>query len=338
MYNRDMRSERVLVFWVFSLTLLFFHALPIQQAQALCFFNCDDGDDRGDNAGGGIQIPGLPFFVNNPDRSPATQTPGQGTNNGTPSGDLNVTGGVSSCDSTFMNQIISRASYEVEREMTVNRETIKKPDSVLEYSCFEDAIERADAAGVLSNTDIFSDKEIEGSAKGNLFERIINGIIGLLTSILNSIISIFTSELDVDTGDPLDEHLDSAVEEPLNSYLEANFSGGPCRSMRAVWGQSQCGTADLNRLSAVTARNLPASCQGSELAGNDLEGGNLLLGGYQEIDQLHEKIAPPGSNYTPTCGAVQPIPTGLTLNSGKPEKTCLNPSCYYDAERDACFN
>ena len=41
------------------------------------------------------------------------------------------------CDANFMNQIYAKAFIEAEREMVITNSTITKPDSVLEYSCFD---------------------------------------------------------------------------------------------------------------------------------------------------------------------------------------------------------
>lgn len=45
--------------------------------------------------------------------------------------------GNNTCDADFMNQIYAKAFLEAEREVVVNSMYIRKPDSVLEYSCFD---------------------------------------------------------------------------------------------------------------------------------------------------------------------------------------------------------
>ncbi len=66
------------------------------------------------------------------------------------------------CDADFMNQIYARAFLEAERENIINETVIRKPDSILEYSCFDDFVSRAaDHAGPLfTETDEFEDKLI----------------------------------------------------------------------------------------------------------------------------------------------------------------------------------
>ncbi|PCI97171.1 MAG: hypothetical protein COB14_09380 [Alphaproteobacteria bacterium] len=45
------------------------------------------------------------------------------------------------CDGNFMNQIYSRAFMEASREVIMSEQLIHKPDSVLEYTCFDEIID-----------------------------------------------------------------------------------------------------------------------------------------------------------------------------------------------------
>ncbi|PCK00229.1 MAG: hypothetical protein COA45_00130 [Zetaproteobacteria bacterium] len=45
------------------------------------------------------------------------------------------------CDGNFMNQIYSRAFMEASREVLMSEQLIHKPDSVLEYTCFDELID-----------------------------------------------------------------------------------------------------------------------------------------------------------------------------------------------------
>ncbi len=49
----------------------------------------------------------------------------------------------SACDGNFMNQIYSRAAMEASREVIMSEQIIHKPDSVLEYTCFDQRISAA---------------------------------------------------------------------------------------------------------------------------------------------------------------------------------------------------
>ncbi len=61
-----------------------------------------------------------------------------GPKTGTPAPYDNVTGSSSSaCDGNFMNQIYSHAFMNGNREVIMSEQIIHKPDSVLEYTCFD---------------------------------------------------------------------------------------------------------------------------------------------------------------------------------------------------------
>lgn len=65
------------------------------------------------------------------------------------------------CDADFMNQIYARAYLEAEREHTMLQTIIKKPDSVLEYSCFKGILNQYayHLPGLFSETKDFSASE-----------------------------------------------------------------------------------------------------------------------------------------------------------------------------------
>lgn len=78
--------------------------------------------------------PGLPCNVPLTPNDPVN--PGDGPNiPGAPNADRG-TGAGSACDADFMNQIYSRAWLESQRDVIKSRILIRKPDSVMEYSCF----------------------------------------------------------------------------------------------------------------------------------------------------------------------------------------------------------
>lgn len=65
------------------------------------------------------------------------------------------------CDADFMNQIYARASLEAERENRIIETIIRKPDSVLEYTCFESQLNNTayHAPPIFSETIDFSTAE-----------------------------------------------------------------------------------------------------------------------------------------------------------------------------------
>ncbi len=66
------------------------------------------------------------------------------------------------CDGNFMNQIYSRAFLEASREVIMSEQIIHKPDSVLEYTCFDKRLEVvAEHAGeIFTENQSWHEKEI----------------------------------------------------------------------------------------------------------------------------------------------------------------------------------
>ncbi len=72
------------------------------------------------------------------------------------------------CDADFMNQIYARAFLEAEREVVINQTVFRKPDSVLEYTCFDQfvSITANEAGPLFTETTAFKDRKVDISAKG----------------------------------------------------------------------------------------------------------------------------------------------------------------------------
>ncbi|MCF8495491.1 MAG: hypothetical protein K9G62_02355 [Alphaproteobacteria bacterium] len=77
-------------------------------------------------------VPGLPCVVPLTPNSPTTWPISPNTvGPNAPKSDTDL------CDADFMNQIYARAFLEADRENILNKLLIPKPDSVLEYTCFD---------------------------------------------------------------------------------------------------------------------------------------------------------------------------------------------------------
>lgn len=77
-------------------------------------------------------LPGAPCILEKTDNDP------QNLNDGPNKTGINMFKSESlTCDADFMNQIYARAFLEAERENIINKVSIRKPDSVMEYSCFD---------------------------------------------------------------------------------------------------------------------------------------------------------------------------------------------------------
>jgi len=127
------------------------------------------------------------------------------------------------CDPEYYDSLEARAWLEAQREITQNQNLIFKPDSVLEYTCFDKFV------GELAHSGLFSESGRWGSGLG---------------------------------GDSLDKALDKTVMEPLFTYYTNNFphaflggrlgysynmasrgsglSGYFCDTMNKIWQQAKC--------------------------------------------------------------------------------------------------
>ena len=117
------------------------------------------------------------------------------------------------CDADFMNQIYARAYLEAERENVMSKLIVLKPDSVLEYSCFEQTNSRlADYGGPLfSENDRWWDLEVTIDGKLG-FDYIAS-------------VPMYTHLCEGDMPcDKLDKSLEALVLTALMEYAGKNFA------------------------------------------------------------------------------------------------------------------
>jgi hypothetical protein len=284
--------------------------------------------------------PGIPCIVNKTVPNPNTG-PNAPKSNST------------SCDADFMNQIYSRAYMEGQRQNLLNEAIIRKPDSVLEYSCFDSYA--LDAAPIIGR--IFSE-----STRWNNISVPINGdMYGTTFGNVN---------ININMGVRLQTHIQDLVVTATTSYIGSNFGhsflGGqssddfsasetlPCDNMNSVWNEARCddiGPDDqfwtFQGLISLDPRILPAACTGGTKITQqqiDLSRNENARFQYVEFDQdtptYKDRL-----NFTSPC--LPPIPTGLTLTftrksvsifgnvtildrTAYPDMICPNPSCYYN--------
>ncbi|MDH5721879.1 MAG: hypothetical protein OEY94_00970 [Alphaproteobacteria bacterium] len=208
------------------------------------------------------------------------------------------TGGA--CDGDFMNQIHARAFLEANRDVIMSGQIIRKPDSVLEYTCFEDLVETT----AQTADEIFS--AIQDGTSGDF----VNRNVALLTASEDGTIDISdyscttapcVSYSVVFPATQLDNILANVVLGPLNAYInhtaapddgnfDHNFRGGSstidsdvttldypynCAHMQAVWDEANCidfGEEDqfrsFQQLAESDPRNLPVVCAPGPAATN----------------------------------------------------------------------
>jgi hypothetical protein len=270
-----------------------------------------------------------------------------------------------SCDADFMNQIYAKSFAEAQRENIINQVLVRKPDSILEYTCFDMLAGQAAAhAGPL-----FS----ESTEWSN---------ISVSTGTTIDSRDYPTVILSVNMGpDRLDNSLRNLVSGALNTYIQRNFShsflggvlginsdivdnirtgGYSCQFMNNVFFMAKCGNANtdvtfdpLSWYASNDPRQRPENTACT--AGTGISQGILDVATNKNFAYVNFDVVNPtylDRQGGGACGA--PIPTGVA--SVKAEKTvdrpignvtlglttiyqnkiCSNPGCYYDPSSDSC--
>ncbi len=193
------------------------------------------------------------------------------------------------CDGNFMNQIYARAFMEAQREVMMSEQLIHKPDSVLEYTCFDQyiglAAEHID--GVFSAHRGWEDKEIELASEEDDTDPDEVTINDDGTSYLAD-----QDEFSVFADDRYDNLLEDFLLEDLEAYIDNNFNhtfmgesitldnnlntsslttSYDCAHMLAIWEIAKCvdfGEDDRFRsfehLVEYDPRSIPLACPQSD--------------------------------------------------------------------------
>ena len=171
--------------------------------------------------------PGIPCTDYNiyTDTTSGTDAALNGPKTGTSAPHANVTGTTTSaCDGDFMNQIYSHAFMGASREVIMSEQLIHKPDSVLEYTCFDQWVSvAAEHAGpIFTETTFWEDHEICTSTGDSTASA---GRPPSCASSGDNTVSPYS--IDIDVVYP-DDHLDNVLElflfDNLQTYIDNNFS------------------------------------------------------------------------------------------------------------------
>ena len=265
------------------------------------------------------------------------------------------------CDADFMNQIYAKAFLEAEREVVINNSLTLKPDSVLEYSCFDQDA----AAFALHGGPVFSES----------------------TRWSPTTISIGSDSvtIDINMGDTrLDTSIEKLVLESLKIYVDTNFAhdflGGaasgdnntisntvegistlPCDFMYLLHDVSRCDDFALNTrfmtfesyFSTPTLldndpRVLPQECPDNhKITQAWIDVAKNKTWTYAAFDKVDTLL--PTQRASNPCENEEPIPTGVITfyeeydvdTAGHPitvekysyeDKVCSNPACFLDTQ------
>ncbi len=215
-----------------------------------------------------------------------------GSYNGAKSGGTAISGGnytTTACDGNFMNQIYARAFMEAQREVLMSEQIIHKPDSVLEYTCFDQyiglAAEHLDE--IFSAHQGWNEKEIELASEEDDTDPDEVTINDSDTSYYDD-----QDDFSVFANDRYDNLLEDLLLENLEDYIDNNFdhtfmgesitldndldTGGitpdyECAHMSAIWEIAKCvdfGEDDRFRsfehLVEYDPRSIPQACPQSD--------------------------------------------------------------------------
>lgn len=113
-------------------------------------------------------------------------TPGTGAND---SKTTNPT-----CDGDFMNQIYARSYMESERQMVTAQSIVRKPDSVLQYTCFDKlaSVTATEAGSIFSDSEDWHDTRVNiavtGSGSGFLGQSFLDAISGFAEDLISDLL------------------------------------------------------------------------------------------------------------------------------------------------------
>ncbi len=243
------------------------------------------------------------------------------------------------CDNAYYESLTARAWLEAQREITQNQNIILKPDSVLEYTCFDQLVwELADHADeMLSETDYFGEP-LSNTSMDNALNRLVLSSIGSFAQ------SNYGGYPGLLGGHPAALAIKHTVQQSVGSSSSYN-----CDIMERVWHAAKCinfitdadydGFHTFNEYATniLDKRRLPTACM--PLIGNwSANLASALTSGPWTNDPLQTYLSETtpqnctGANC-PCSG--QPIPTGVKVSGQSPapasydEKICLQPGCRY---------
>lgn len=249
------------------------------------------------------------------------------------------------CDADFMNQIYGNVFLESQRE-TISAEAIMlKPDSVMEYTCFDQQASLVAVIAPLSFS--FPTGALPGLIRGMVLE-------GLLTYIDENFWHVFLGG----AAAGLDTTITNVV----------TLGGYDCPLMKEVHMVAKCSDFGLEapfmrfeELISFEPRQLPRACTTGTKITPELIALSKNEGGFfvylEEINTYLSKMRPAVTNQSITqarCENQKPIPTGVLIFNvemgtdilGRPveiagskytyeDKVCSNPACSFDHKNNA---
>jgi hypothetical protein len=261
-----------------------------------------------------------------------------------------------SCDVDFMTQMVSRATAEASRDVMVSQTVIRKPDSVLQYTCFDQI---AKLTGTIAGP-LFTENTKWQSATIDVSSYDDKHSPGPV----NISVSAFQPSNTVDNA------VKDIVLDAMKAYTDKNFghkflgdhagsisnpgAGGDynCTIMQQVWNAAKC--ENFNTDDLFTELNAPKDLREKPKACNnpyDAPTYDYDVDIYDTFVERTNRNAP--GPPPPTCEAFKAIQTGrqveiITFSKGllgttnrssiiTGERICLLPGCSYDYKAGKCI-
>ncbi len=256
------------------------------------------------------------------------------------------------CDADFMNQIYARSFIEGQREMVMNQVLIRKPDSVLEYTCFDQFVrDSAEIAGpIFSEIPDFTGITVPNPGAADI-EYTVNMTDTKLDSSLNALVM---ASLNAYTSTNFAHDLLGGTSGEANT-IASSVSGADnaCSFMNDIYFFARCknfATDDqffkFDDLVSSDPRNLIPDLRCST--------GSGITQGH--VDTARDTVADTPNifmDFVDASSCEPPIPTGVTAFQTKyaidlqgnvnkvddfsfPDHVCANPGCYFDRASGNC--
>lgn len=266
----------------------------------------------------------------------------------------------SPCDPDYYKSLKAKAWMEAQREITQNQNLIFKPDSVLEYTCFEKQL------GVLAKNaaTMFSENPKWGGAAGGMATALTGLVASPMATYLLGNFQVAPNGSAygllggrVNKNDPPITDADGNQVQAGN--VGAIASGGGdynCDIMNRIWHSAKCmgfaadGSHDGFYTLEHYANNddkrfLPTQC----VKPLTTTGGDKWQANYADAITTPPWTKDPVNSYISelvydgnpnSCSGITPVPTGIEIfiqgGLTRPEKICVMPGCYYNSELDTC--
>ncbi len=251
----------------------------------------------------------------------------------------------SPCDSLYYESLSARAWLEAQREITQNQNLIVKPDSVFEYTCFDQVVRElsAHATSMLSETSLF------GSPLGNT--SMDDALQALVGDSLREYINLNFGSTTITSGVGYTMLAGrSTISHQISNVTAGNpaSSNYSCDIMEQVWQAAKCSNFISNATSdgfftfqeyagsAVDKRRYPSTCGAINTNWAANLGVALSSGPWTNdpVQTYLDQIAAPTSAGSSCSG--DPIPTGVRVIRSDYaindylEHICIQPGCRYE--------